>query len=89
MLLWLQIKFVSTKGLDLILFALDYKIENELTKSQGQYYYGCKNGMPYLKESIKSYKIQDYKNKELIVVYSNSQDRKTGGEDSKIGRFLP
>ena len=34
-----------------------------------------KNGMPYLKESIKSYKIQDYKNKELIVVYSNSQDR--------------
>ncbi|AEA80509.1 putative glycosyltransferase [Candidatus Pelagibacter sp. IMCC9063] len=34
-----------------------------------------KNGMPYLEDCIKSYQIQDYKNKELIVVYSNSQDR--------------
>jgi len=33
-----------------------------------------KNGMPYLEDCIKSYQIQDHKNKELIVVYSNSQD---------------
>ena len=34
-----------------------------------------KNGMPYLEDCIRSYQIQDHKNKELIVVYSNSQDR--------------
>jgi len=34
-----------------------------------------KNGMPYLEDCIKSYQIQDHKNKELVVVYSNSQDR--------------
>ena len=33
-----------------------------------------KNGMPYLEDCIKSFQLQDYKNKELIVVYSNSQD---------------
>ena len=33
-----------------------------------------KNGMPYLEDCIKSFQLQDYKNKELLVVYSNSQD---------------
>ena len=33
-----------------------------------------KNGMPYLKNAIKSFKLQDYENKELIVVYSSSND---------------
>ena len=33
-----------------------------------------KNGMPYLKNSIKSFKLQNYNNKELIIVYSKSND---------------
>ncbi len=33
-----------------------------------------KNGMPYLKDSVKSFELQDYKNKELIIVYSKSND---------------
>ena len=30
-----------------------------------------KNGMPFLKESMKSFNSQNYKNKELIIVYSD------------------
>ena len=33
-----------------------------------------KNGMPYLKNAIKSFKLQDYINKELIIIYSSSHD---------------
>jgi glycosyltransferase len=33
-----------------------------------------KNGMPFLKESINSFNNQNYKNKELIIVYSKSTD---------------
>ena len=33
-----------------------------------------KNGMPYLKDAIKSFELQDYKKKELIIVYSTSND---------------
>ena len=33
-----------------------------------------KNGMPYLKEAINSFNIQTYKNKEHIIVYSESRD---------------
>ena len=33
-----------------------------------------KNGLPYLETALESYKKQKYKNKELIVVYSNSID---------------
>lgn len=33
-----------------------------------------KNGMPFLKESINSFNSQNYKNKELIIVYSDSTD---------------
>ena len=31
-----------------------------------------KNGIPYIEEAIKSYKSQNYSNKELIVVYSGT-----------------
>ena len=34
-----------------------------------------KNGMPYLEDTLKSFNLQKYKNKELIVVYSNSYDK--------------
>ncbi len=34
-----------------------------------------KNGMPLLKQAIQSYKNQTYKNKELLVIYSNSIDQ--------------
>lgn len=34
-----------------------------------------KNGMPYLPNCLKSYELQDYKNKNLIVVYSESRDQ--------------
>ena len=34
-----------------------------------------KNGMPYLKDSIKSFNLQNYQNKELIIVYSHSNDK--------------
>ena len=34
-----------------------------------------KNGMPYLKDSIKSFNLQNYQNKELIIVYSPSNDK--------------
>ena len=33
-----------------------------------------KNGMPFLKTSIKSFRMQNYINKELIVVYAPSED---------------
>jgi glycosyltransferase len=33
-----------------------------------------KNGMPFLKDAIKSFESQKYKNKELIIVYSKSND---------------
>jgi glycosyltransferase len=33
-----------------------------------------KNGMPYLKDSIKSFDLQNYHKKELIVIYSKSND---------------
>jgi len=33
-----------------------------------------KNGMPYLKDSIKSFELQNYKKKELIIIYSKSED---------------
>ena len=33
-----------------------------------------KNGMPYLKDSIKSFDLQKYKKKELIIIYSKSKD---------------
>ena len=36
-----------------------------------------KNGMPFLKASIKSFNSQKYKNKELIIVYSDSNDGTT------------
>ena len=29
-----------------------------------------KNGMPYIKSAIKSFELQDYQNKELIIIYS-------------------
>ncbi len=33
-----------------------------------------KNGMPFIEDSINSFNLQKYSNKELIVVYSNSED---------------
>jgi glycosyltransferase involved in cell wall biosynthesis len=33
-----------------------------------------KNGMPFLKDAIKSFELQNYKNKELVIVYSKSND---------------
>jgi glycosyltransferase len=33
-----------------------------------------KNGMPFLKHAIKSFELQKYRNKELIIVYSKSTD---------------
>ena len=33
-----------------------------------------KNGMPLLKEAIKSFDNQEYENKEHIIVYSSSSD---------------
>lgn len=33
-----------------------------------------KNGMPFLKDSIKSFKSQNFSSKELIIVYSKSED---------------
>ena len=33
-----------------------------------------KNGMPFLKDAIKSFELQKYRNKELIIVYSKSID---------------
>ena len=33
-----------------------------------------KNGMPYLKDAVRSFELQDYKKKELIIVYSQSND---------------
>ena len=37
-----------------------------------------KNGMPHLIDSLESFKKQNYKNKELIVIYSKSDDRTLG-----------
>ncbi len=33
-----------------------------------------KNGMPYLSDSLKSFRLQNYFNKEHVVIYSKSQD---------------
>jgi glycosyltransferase len=33
-----------------------------------------KNGIPFLKDAIKSFELQKYKNKELIIVYAKSND---------------
>jgi len=33
-----------------------------------------KNGMPYLSDCLKSFELQDYANKEHIIIYSNSND---------------
>ena len=33
-----------------------------------------KDGMPFLEDSLESFKLQNYQNKELIVVYSKSED---------------
>ena len=33
-----------------------------------------KNGMPYIEDSINSFNIQKYKNKELIIICSKSFD---------------
>ena len=33
-----------------------------------------KNGMPFIEDSLESFKFQNYKNKELIVVYTKSED---------------
>jgi glycosyltransferase len=33
-----------------------------------------KNGMPYLSDCLKSFQLQDYLNKEHIIIYSNSND---------------
>lgn len=33
-----------------------------------------KNGMPFLKDAVRSFELQDYKKKELIIVYSKSND---------------
>ena len=33
-----------------------------------------KNGMPYIKSAIKSFELQDYRDKELIIIYSKSDD---------------
>ena len=34
-----------------------------------------KNSMPYVMASINSFNNQTYKNKELIIIYSNSNDQ--------------
>ena len=34
-----------------------------------------KNGMPFLKDAIKSFELQKYRNKELIIVYAKSIDQ--------------
>ncbi len=41
-----------------------------------------KNSMPYLMASIKSFQMQTYKNKELIIVYSKSEDKSKNYLDS-------
>ena len=33
-----------------------------------------KNGMPFLKSAIKSFDLQTYDNKELIIIYAPSSD---------------
>jgi glycosyltransferase len=33
-----------------------------------------KNGMPYLSDCLKSFQLQDYLNKEHVIIYSNSDD---------------
>ena len=33
-----------------------------------------KNGMPFITDAIKSFQLQDYKKKELIIVYGKSSD---------------
>ena len=34
-----------------------------------------KDGMPFLEDSLKSFHLQNYQNKELIVVYTSSNDK--------------
>ena len=43
-----------------------------------------KNGIPFLKDAIKSFELQEYQNKELIIVYSKSND----GTENYIKSFL-
>jgi glycosyltransferase len=43
-----------------------------------------KNGMPFLKDAIKSFELQEYKNKELVIVYSKSND----GTESYVKSLL-
>ncbi len=33
-----------------------------------------KNGMPYLEDCIKSFQLQDYPNKEHVIIYAKSED---------------
>ena len=33
-----------------------------------------KNGMPFIKSTVKSFNLQNYSNKELIIIYSDSED---------------
>ena len=33
-----------------------------------------KNGIPYIKSAIKSFNLQNYSNKELVIIYSSSKD---------------
>ena len=33
-----------------------------------------KNGMPYIKEALNSFNLQDYENKELIIICTKSED---------------
>ncbi len=44
-----------------------------------------KNGMPYIKSAIKSFELQDYQNKELIIIYSKSDD----GTEEFLNKFYP
>ena len=44
-----------------------------------------KNGMPYIKSAIKSFELQDYQDKELIIIYSKSDD----GTEEFLNKFYP
>ena len=44
-----------------------------------------KNGMPYIKSAIKSFELQDYQDKELIIIYSKSND----GTEEFLNKFYP
>jgi glycosyltransferase len=46
-----------------------------------------KNGMPYLSDCLKSFQLQDYLNKEHIIIYSSSQDNTEEFLLSKINQI--